>query len=80
MLVQYVFEIFYLALFAVIISFIILFYVFSRKPPKGTGSDTEFNQEAMDHKRAPPPGGPIPTRLTLNVVWRETSETGFTFF
>jgi cytochrome c oxidase subunit 2 len=35
MLIQYAFEIFYLALIAVIISFIVLFYVFSRKAPKG---------------------------------------------
>jgi cytochrome c oxidase subunit 2 len=34
LLIQYVFEIFYLALIAVIISFTILFYIFSRKPPK----------------------------------------------
>jgi len=41
MLVQYAFEIFYLALFAVIISFIVLFYVFSRKAPKGHGPNAD---------------------------------------
>ena len=34
MLIQYAFEIFYLTLFAAIISFITLFYTFSRKTPK----------------------------------------------
>jgi Na+/H+ antiporter NhaC len=62
MLVQYVFEIFYLALFALIISFIIFFYVFSRRPPKGHDNDAEFNAEAMEHKRAPPPGGSHPCK------------------
>jgi cytochrome c oxidase subunit 2 len=37
--VQYAFEIFYLALFAVIISFLIFFYMFSRKAPKKQGTD-----------------------------------------
>jgi heme/copper-type cytochrome/quinol oxidase subunit 2 len=35
MLVQYVFEFFYLALIAVVISFIIVFYVLSRRPASG---------------------------------------------
>lgn len=39
MLMQYAFEIFYLALIAVIISFIVLFYVFSRRAPKKHDSD-----------------------------------------
>ena len=34
MLIQYIFEIFYLVLIAVIISFTVLFYIFSRKAPK----------------------------------------------
>jgi cytochrome c oxidase subunit 2 len=34
LLIQYVFEIFYLALIVVIISFTIFFYIFSRKAPK----------------------------------------------
>jgi heme/copper-type cytochrome/quinol oxidase subunit 2 len=41
MLIQYVFEIFYLAVFAVIISFTVFFYVFSRKAPKGHGSNAD---------------------------------------
>jgi cytochrome c oxidase subunit 2 len=51
MLIQYVFEIFYLGLFAVIISFMIFFYVFSRKAPKK--HDTELREEptAADAKR-----------------------------
>jgi cytochrome c oxidase subunit 2 len=39
MLIQYVFEIFYLALFAVIISFMVCFYIFSRKAPKKHNTD-----------------------------------------
>lgn len=42
-MVQFVFEIFYLALIALIISFIVLFYVFSRKPRKGRTAATELN-------------------------------------
>ena len=34
MLIQYVFEIFYLTLIAIIISFIVIFYVFTRKAPR----------------------------------------------
>ena len=43
MLVQYAFEIFYLSLIALVISFIILFYVFSRKAPRRHGSTMEPN-------------------------------------
>jgi cytochrome c oxidase subunit 2 len=46
MLVQYAFEIFYLALFAVIISFIIIFYNFSRRAPKK--HDNDLKEEAAD--------------------------------
>ena len=48
MLVQFVFEIFYLALIALIISFIILFYAFSRKPPKRQNTVTELNGGAKE--------------------------------
>jgi len=53
MLMQYAFEIFYLALFAVVISFIILFYVFSRKAPKGHGpnADSKGDVTKTDDKR-----------------------------
>ena len=47
-MVQFVFEIFYLALIALIISFIILFYAFSRKPPKGRDTVTELNAGAKE--------------------------------
>jgi len=49
MLVQYVFEIFYLALIAVIISFIIVFYVLSRRPAKG--KPRESSKEMNGGKR-----------------------------
>ena len=45
MLIQYVFEIFYLALIAIIISFIVLFYVFSRKAPKGHSPDADSKRD-----------------------------------
>jgi cytochrome c oxidase subunit 2 len=48
MLVQYVFEIFYLALIALIISFIISFYVLSREPRKGRGTVNELNGGAKE--------------------------------
>jgi heme/copper-type cytochrome/quinol oxidase subunit 2 len=53
MLMQYAFEIFYLALFAVIISFIVLFFVFSRKAPKGSGHNVDSERDAAkaDDKR-----------------------------
>jgi heme/copper-type cytochrome/quinol oxidase subunit 2 len=41
LLVQYAFEIFYLSLIALIIVFIILFYGFSRRAPKGRASRTD---------------------------------------
>jgi len=43
---QYVFEIFYLALIAVIISFTIFFYIFSRRAPKK--HDTDLKEEPAD--------------------------------
>jgi len=48
---QYVFEIFYLVLIAVIISFTIFFYIFSRRPPKkpDTGLKDELTQSADKH-------------------------------
>jgi heme/copper-type cytochrome/quinol oxidase subunit 2 len=53
MLMQYVFEIFYLAVFAVIISFIVLFYVFSRKAPKAhdPNADSKGEVTKTDDKR-----------------------------
>jgi cytochrome c oxidase subunit 2 len=53
MLVQYAFEIFYLALIAVVISFIVLFYVFSRKAPKshGPSADSKGDVTKTDHKK-----------------------------
>jgi len=46
---QYIFEIFYLALIAVIISFIIFFYILSRKAPKK--HDTDLNRESTGADR-----------------------------
>jgi heme/copper-type cytochrome/quinol oxidase subunit 2 len=43
---QYIFEIFYLALFALIISFIIFFYIFSRKAPKNRNTDLKEEADA----------------------------------
>jgi heme/copper-type cytochrome/quinol oxidase subunit 2 len=48
MLVQYIFEIFYLALFALIISFIVLFYIFSQRPPKEHSTAAELNVGAKE--------------------------------
>jgi heme/copper-type cytochrome/quinol oxidase subunit 2 len=47
---QYAFEIFYLALFAVIISFIIFFYIFSRKAPKKHDTDLKKEPTEADAK------------------------------
>jgi len=47
--IQYIFEIFYLALIAVIISFTILFFIFSRKAPKK--HDTDAKEEPTDPAR-----------------------------
>jgi len=47
---QYAFEIFYLALFAVIISFIFFFYVFSRKAPKKHDTDLKEGPTEADVK------------------------------
>lgn len=47
-MVQYAFEIFYLALFAVIISFIVLFYVFSRKTPKGHDINADSKRDLIE--------------------------------
>jgi cytochrome c oxidase subunit 2 len=47
---QYVFEIFYLALIAVIISFTILFYIFSRKAPKNHDADLKKEPIEADAK------------------------------
>jgi len=49
MLVQYVFEFFYLALIAVVISFIIVFYVLSRRPAKD--KPRESSEETNDGGR-----------------------------
>jgi cytochrome c oxidase subunit 2 len=49
LLIQYVFEIFYLTLIAVIISFTILFYIFSRKAPKK--HDTDLKEESAEAAR-----------------------------
>jgi cytochrome c oxidase subunit 2 len=52
MLVQYVFEIFYLALIAVIISFTVVFYVLSRRPQKPAASiRTCESSSAQSHQR-----------------------------
>ena len=50
MYVQYVFEIFYLGLIGIIISFIIVFYVLSRRPAKGKPRQTseETNVGGME--------------------------------
>jgi cytochrome c oxidase subunit 2 len=47
---QYVFEIFYLVLIAVIISFIIFFYIFSRKAPKKHDTDLKKEPTEADAK------------------------------
>jgi len=47
---QYAFEIFYLALLAVIISFIIFFYIFSRKAPKKHDTDLKEGPTEADVK------------------------------
>ena len=48
---QYVFEIFYLTLIAVIIAFTILFYVFSRRAPKKRIEDVKEDPTETDAKR-----------------------------
>ena len=50
MLIQYVFEIFYLSLIVVIISFIVLFYVFSRRAQKKHDSDLKEESAEADSK------------------------------
>ncbi|MGA3405942.1 MAG: hypothetical protein ABSD49_09450 [Candidatus Bathyarchaeia archaeon] len=46
MIIQYVFEIFYLALIATIIAFILTFYKLSGKPPKNKQADNESKGES----------------------------------
>jgi cytochrome c oxidase subunit 2 len=48
MLVQYVFEIFYLALIAVIISFTVIFYILSRRPRKQTSETSNHESSSID--------------------------------
>jgi cytochrome c oxidase subunit 2 len=56
MLIQYVFEIFYLTLIAIIISFTVLFYVFTRRAPRKTAanpneqSSTSQPRKGMERK------------------------------
>ena len=50
MLMQYAFEIFYLALIAVVIAFIVLFYVFSRKAPKEHGPNSDSKEDVAKTK------------------------------
>jgi len=49
MLIQYVFEIFYLSLIAVIISFTVIFYRLSRKPPKSKSASIVENDSSQLH-------------------------------
>jgi len=48
MLIQYVFEIFYLTLIAVIISFTVCFYIFSRRGPKGESDESKIEEVKAD--------------------------------
>ena len=50
MIIQYVFEIFYLTLIAIIILFISLFYVLTRKPRKD-GSVSQLTSEGIEHSK-----------------------------
>jgi len=51
LLIQYVFEFFYLGLFAVIISFIVCFYIFSQKAPKNKDHEVKEEPAADGSKR-----------------------------
>ena len=51
MLIQYIFEIFYLILIAAIISFTVIFYVFSRRPPKANSAAKVEEDSAQSHPR-----------------------------
>jgi len=48
MIIQYVFEIFYLTLIATIIAFILTFYMLSGKPPKNKQVDNESKGESVE--------------------------------
>ena len=51
MLIQYVFEIFYLTLIAVIISFTVCFYIFSRRAPKKHDDGAKIEPVKVDTKQ-----------------------------
>ncbi len=51
MIMQYAFEIFYLVLIAVIISFVSVFYVYSRKAPKRHDADSKAGSREIDVNR-----------------------------
>jgi heme/copper-type cytochrome/quinol oxidase subunit 2 len=53
MIMQYVFEIFYLTLIVIIIGFILVFYTLTRKPPKDDRSKQVSNQNQGDSVEQP---------------------------